>query len=242
MVSDLAVGGMSVLWSTAYMDEAERCAHVLMLDQGRLVYEGPPAGFTARVAGRVFAFSPPPGEARRMLARWQQEPDVRDALIQGSRIRVVLQDAHDGAFTRGGVELRPAEPRLEDAYIDAVGGMDPASFAVFAGSRGGPRLSSLLRAGTGRRREGRGAFSLSIRLSGIFFLHPLPRGVPIFPASSGNALRTASPLVERLWKRREGGSGEGRGKLFFQKSFPSLPPGARPCPSPPPLPSSGPRG
>ena len=41
MVSELAVGGMSVLWSTAYMDEAERCAHVLMLDQGSLVYQGP---------------------------------------------------------------------------------------------------------------------------------------------------------------------------------------------------------
>ena len=124
MVSDLAVGGMSVLWSTAYMDEAERCAHVLMLEQGRLVYQGPPAGFTERVAKRVFAFTPPPGEARRMLAHWQQEPDIRDALIQGSRIRVVFRDPHDGPFSRSGADLRPAVPRLEDAYIDAVGGMD----------------------------------------------------------------------------------------------------------------------
>lgn len=124
MVSDLAVGGMSVLWSTAYMDEAERCAHVLMLDEGRLVYQGPPGGFTDRVAKRVFAFTPPPGEARSMLAEWQQAPDVRDALIQGSRIRVVLSGSRTGAFSRAGVELRPVEPRLEDAYIDAVGGMD----------------------------------------------------------------------------------------------------------------------
>ena len=48
----------------------ERCAHVLMLDQGRLVYQGPPAGFTGRVAKRVFSFVPPSGEARAMLARW----------------------------------------------------------------------------------------------------------------------------------------------------------------------------
>lgn len=98
MVSELAVGGMSVLWSTAYMDEAERCAHVLMLDQGSLVYQGPPAGFTGRVAKRVFSFVPPSGEARAMLARWQQEPDIRDALIQGNRIRVVLRNPHDGRF------------------------------------------------------------------------------------------------------------------------------------------------
>ena len=135
MVSELAVGGMSVLWSTAYMDEAERCAHVLMLDQGSLVYQGPPAGFTGRVAKRVFSFVPPSGEARAMLARWQQEPDIRDALIQGNRIRVVLRNPHDGPFSRKGVELHPVEPRLEDAYIDAVGGMDqrPSPFLPVSG-------------------------------------------------------------------------------------------------------------
>ena len=150
MVSELAVGGMSVLWSTAYMDEAERCAHVLMLDQGSLVYQGPPAGFTGRVAKRVFSFVPPSGEARAMLARWQQEPDIRDALIQGNRIRVVLRNPHDGPFSRKGVELHPVEPRLEDAYIDAVGGMDlrPAPFLPVSG-RGGAEDPG----------EGRGNFS-----------------------------------------------------------------------------------
>ncbi|WP_419003550.1 ATP-binding cassette domain-containing protein, partial [Bilophila wadsworthia] len=150
MVSELAVGGMSVLWSTAYMDEAERCAHVLMLDQGSLVYQGPPAGFTGRVAKRVFSFVPPSGEARAMLARWQQEPDIRDALIQGNRIRVVLRNPHDGPFSRKGVELHPVEPRLEDSYIDAVGGMDqrPSPFLPVSG-RGGAEDPG----------EGRGNFS-----------------------------------------------------------------------------------
>ena len=150
MVSELAVGGMSVLWSTAYMDEAERCAHVLMLDQGSLVYQGPPAGFTGRVAKRVFSFVPPSGEARAMLACWQQEPDIRDALIQGNRIRVVLRNPHDGPFSRKGVELHPVEPRLEDAYIDAVGGMDqrPSPFLPVSG-RGGAEDPG----------EGRGNFS-----------------------------------------------------------------------------------
>ena len=150
MVSELAVGGMSVLWSTAYMDEAERCAHVLMLDQGSLVYQGPPAGFTGRVAKRVFSFVPPSGEARAMLARWQQEPGIRDALIQGNRIRVVLRNPHDGPFSRKGVELHPVEPRLEDAYIDAVGGMDqrPSPFVPVSG-RGGAEDPG----------EGRGNFS-----------------------------------------------------------------------------------
>lgn len=179
MVSDLAVGGMSVLWSTAYMDEAERCAHVLMLEQGRLVYQGPPAGFTGRVAKRVFAFTPPPGEARRMLARWQQEPDIRDALIQGSHIRVVFRDPHDGPFTRSGVDLRPAVPRLEDAYIDAVGGMD---------RRPSPFLPESERGG-GEPGEGRGT------LSGERLSPSLPR--PPSPDGSTSAL-SSEPVIRAV--------------------------------------------
>ena len=54
--------------------------------------------------------------------------DVYKRQIQGNRIRVVLRNPHDGPFSRKGVELHPVEPRLEDAYIDAVGGMDPVSY------------------------------------------------------------------------------------------------------------------
>lgn len=46
------------------------------------------------VAGASFAV-PPSGEARAMLARWQQEPDIRDALIQSNRIYVVLRNRDD---------------------------------------------------------------------------------------------------------------------------------------------------
>ena len=197
MVSELAVGGMSVLWSTAYMDEAERCAHVLMLDQGSLVYQGPPAGFTGRVAKRVFSFVPPSGEARAMLARWQQEPDIRDALIQGNRIRVVLRNPHDGPFSRKGVELHPVEPRLEDAYIDAVGGMDqrPSPFLPVSG-RGGAEEPG----------EGRG------NLSGERLSPSLPRTPPFpFPRFSHaggrrGPFRKAGRLLAFRWI--------GRGRRF----------------------------
>src|SRR6516165_3601241 len=40
MVSDLVAAGVTVLWSTAYLEEAERCAHIWLLDRGRLLYDG----------------------------------------------------------------------------------------------------------------------------------------------------------------------------------------------------------
>ncbi len=141
MVSGLAGEGMSVLWATAYMDEAARCAHVLMLEQGRIVYQGPPAAFTERLRGRVFQLGPPPGQARQVLTAWTSRQEVRDALIQGSRVRIVLDAKAAGAVRAGtadgwlgehGKALTAVEPQLEDAYIDAVGGLDhtPSAFSV----------------------------------------------------------------------------------------------------------------
>lgn len=138
MVSQLAVKGMSVLWSTAYMDEAERCDHVLMLEQGRLVYEGPPGAFTERVRGRVFQvqvgvqahmgpreMSSPQG-AGPLLTRLSQAHGVLDALIQGSKIRLlVAADCPlENIVALANSPLLPVEPCLEDAYMDAVGGIN----------------------------------------------------------------------------------------------------------------------
>ena len=45
---------MAVVWATAYLDEAARCGHVLLLHEGRLLAQGPPAEFLAPLEGRVF--------------------------------------------------------------------------------------------------------------------------------------------------------------------------------------------
>lgn len=46
MVQALTDEGMAVVWSTAYLDEAERCDSVLLLNEGRLAYDGPPGELT----------------------------------------------------------------------------------------------------------------------------------------------------------------------------------------------------
>lgn len=43
MVGELMEGGMTVLWSTAYLDEAEHCDKVILLDESKKLFEGPPA-------------------------------------------------------------------------------------------------------------------------------------------------------------------------------------------------------
>ncbi|SDF02945.1 ATP-binding cassette domain-containing protein [Desulfovibrio legallii] len=133
MVQDLSRDGMTVVWSTAYLDEAARCPAVIMLDRGAVLYAGPPEELTAQAAGRVFLLQTPPGLHRTSLADWSMRPGVEDALIQGSRLRLVLAadappDLRAAVLAQGG---EPAPPRLEDAYMSALGGISqqPSPYA-----------------------------------------------------------------------------------------------------------------
>ncbi len=135
MVTGLADSGMTVVWSTTYMEEAERCAWVLMLGGGRLIKAGPPAEFLDAVKHRAFFVQPDMRErsqglpwSREAWKTWFHNPATRDVQVQGSRLRILLQD---GQAAPAGLES--ARPRLEDAYMDAVGGMDKnaSPFAAF---------------------------------------------------------------------------------------------------------------
>src|SRR5688572_33233699 len=64
MVEALTSEGIGVLWSTAYLDEAEACDRVLLLNQGKLLFAGVPSELTERVAGRVFKLAGMPGRRR----------------------------------------------------------------------------------------------------------------------------------------------------------------------------------
>lgn len=126
MVQDLSQDGMTVVWSTAYLDEAERCPGVIMLDNGRVLFEGPPQELTARAEGRVFLLRADAGTHKKELALWTMRPGIEDALIQGSRIRLVLAADAPGSLRREVLEKggEPVAPRLEDAYMSAVGGIN----------------------------------------------------------------------------------------------------------------------
>lgn len=129
--------GVGIVWSTPYLDEAERCDEVLVLYQGRVLFHGKAADFTGRVRGRTFLVDVSPHERRHLTREWLALPEVVDTRIQGQRIRVVTrQPAAEGL--RQGTEgaLHATEPRFEDAFIDALGGV-PKKRLIF---RNGARL------------------------------------------------------------------------------------------------------
>jgi ABC-2 type transport system ATP-binding protein len=115
IVQHLVEGGLTVLMSTAYLDEAERCAQVYLLDEGRLLAEGTPAALRAHAQGRVFVAPPPAGQsARGLQARLlDQRAAIADAVPQGGAVRFVVQ----GDAPPDLPEARPVAERLEDGFM-----------------------------------------------------------------------------------------------------------------------------
>ena len=120
--------GMTVLLSTAYLDEAERCAEVILLHEGHVLSHGPPAEFSAPLAGRTFAVDVPEGTGKRALqTRLAATPGVVDAVISREHVRLVLDANVDPGTLHGldNLSFRPVEPRFEDHFIDALRGARP---------------------------------------------------------------------------------------------------------------------
>ncbi len=123
MVRDLIDDGISVLWSTSYLDEAERCDSVLLLSGGKLLYNGPPKELTKTLDGRVFRLHDIDGQRRKLLMEVLEQKNVVDGTIQGSDIRLVFgKDAPATLNISSNIPLEPIPPRFEDAFVDMLGG------------------------------------------------------------------------------------------------------------------------
>ncbi len=144
MVRELASSGMTVVWSTSYMDEAELCDEVRLMAGGQIRASGTPAQLKAQMAGRSLHVCGISGNRRQVLQRALRLPQVMDGVISGQYVRLVLrqqpepqdwaaQAAHMLASIDAGpqAQLQPVAPRLEDAFISLLGG-GPGGDSVLA--------------------------------------------------------------------------------------------------------------
>ncbi|MEQ9909483.1 ATP-binding cassette domain-containing protein [Pectobacterium odoriferum] len=136
MVHELADDGMLILWSTSYLDEAEQCRDVLLLNEGELLYRGAPRDLTARMTGRCILMDTGDRRHRDVLQEALRLPQVSDGVIQGQYVRLILKPDADRASLLSALHLEAGslhdtDPRFEDAFIDLLGG-GPASDSSLA--------------------------------------------------------------------------------------------------------------
>jgi ABC-2 type transport system ATP-binding protein len=106
---DLLQEGSTILLSTPYMDEAERCARVGFLLDGRIIACGPPTELKAGLGVRVLELRC--AEPRRAQRRMRTIPGFSQTVLFGDRLHVTLP--------REGFDPVDAAERVRDAGVDA---------------------------------------------------------------------------------------------------------------------------
>jgi ABC-2 type transport system ATP-binding protein len=124
IVHEMVAEGVTVVVSTAYLDEAERFDRVALLHRGRVVALDTPMALERAAAGTLLAVETDrPREARTVLAGL---PGVRRVTLFGERLHVTVADAGAAgpevrrALDAAGIAVRalaPADPSLEDVFI-----------------------------------------------------------------------------------------------------------------------------
>jgi ABC-2 type transport system ATP-binding protein len=127
ILTDLHVSGTTIVVSTPYMDEAERCNRVGLLFKGALIECGNPEAIKARVQGQVIEMRPEPMvRAQEILASW---PGVIEVQVYGDLLHVLVGDAYSQmphlkrALEASGIRvsrLRVIQPRMEEAFISLI--------------------------------------------------------------------------------------------------------------------------
>jgi ABC-2 type transport system ATP-binding protein len=108
--------GLTVLVSTSYLDEAERCDRTLVLQRGRVLAEGAPSEVTRLAEGKTFLIDPPEGRtARDLQAELLDDPAIIDAVPDGGCVRLVRGEGAPHAVE--GAEVQPATPGFEDGFM-----------------------------------------------------------------------------------------------------------------------------
>lgn len=123
---ELADAGTTILVSTHYMDEAERCHRLAILDTGNLVADGTPKELTDTLRGRTFVIRA--GSPRQAKAALDERPDVLSVAQIGNELRVLMREdnvtvetlRHALSEVDAHMDVESVAPNLEDVFVAAT--------------------------------------------------------------------------------------------------------------------------
>ena len=128
LLSSFLARGVTILMSTPYLDEAERCTRVALLHEGRVIADDEPARLQGLITEPMVEVVT--GHTRRAADVVSALPGVSSAQTFGDRLHVTLT-REAGALERftealrasalGDAPVRPIPPSLEDVFIARIG-------------------------------------------------------------------------------------------------------------------------
>ncbi len=121
--------GVAVLTSTAYLDEAERCHRVALMNLGRLLFCDTPAHLKAALGKGVLAVTS--ADPRRVREQLQHAEGISSLVLTGDGVHIVVDDASrrkaefEARLKQAQVpfdHIQSVPPTIEDLFVDAVSG------------------------------------------------------------------------------------------------------------------------
>jgi ABC-2 type transport system ATP-binding protein len=127
LLTGLHLEGTTIIVSTPYMDEAERCNRIGLLFKGELIQCGTPHEIKALVRGQVLELHPDRIDAARAVL--EQQPEVLEVQVYGMLLHVFVEDANaTWPHLRAVLDdvpvkvdrVRLIHPRMEEAFISLI--------------------------------------------------------------------------------------------------------------------------
>ncbi len=127
----LVSGGVAILTSTSYLDEAERCHRVGLLYRGRMLFCDVPGELKKRFPGAVVVVRAPELDAVRDVLTGAGV--ARNILLVGDRVHVFVDDPQTGLpairtyLEKKGLpysSVEQVQPSVEDVFVSAVQGQE----------------------------------------------------------------------------------------------------------------------
>ncbi|MGB8646987.1 MAG: ABC transporter ATP-binding protein [Anaerolineae bacterium] len=127
ILSDLHIAGVTIFISTAYMDEAERCARVGLIHEGQIIRQGSPAELKQLIKGELVAIITPDLQTAEETVRNLE--GVIEVQVYGDRLHLFVDSAAaripllESALAAAGArvtQIRPAAPHLQEVFISLI--------------------------------------------------------------------------------------------------------------------------
>ena len=126
---DLLKEGVTILFSTSYLDEAERCSRIALIYEGEILIADTPSAVKSQVQGTIMELRTE--NLQRGMKILEGIKIIRNLVLSGDKIHVLVDDSEEARRViaetlkgedMGVFDLVPVRPSLEDAFISIVRG------------------------------------------------------------------------------------------------------------------------
>lgn len=120
---ELIEEGTTVVWSTSFLDEAEICTNILLIHEGKKIFQGTPKSFKERTKNKVFLLediSSSKIQNRNTVLELLKFENISDVTVCGKSFRTLLYDKNYSIFDEKKFKIQKIDSKIEDSFLDAL--------------------------------------------------------------------------------------------------------------------------